>query len=254
MKLERHLPKSRSRRAFTLIELLVVIAIIAILAALLLPALSSAKAKAKQTGCINNLRQLGLGAEMYAGDNNGLLLVNLPEPFATNSWVTGDMKTVAVATNTFLPRQWKLFPYIGQTDVYRCPADETRVAGKPRIRSYSMNSWMGSRVMETQYQEKGFRTFLRETEIAAAKAPSGLWVIGDEHESTLDDGWFLVTMDDSLVFASFPATRHQQGYVFNFADGHVAPFKFRDPNSQSKSQFTYRNTDWIRLKQMTTIP
>jgi len=239
-------------------ELLLVITIITIVVSMLLPALSSARDEGRRIACNNHLKQLALCVQMYAADNDGHLPENRPGSRNTNGWIMGSMLLPQEATNSNLLRQGKLFPYVNHVNLYRCPSDRLQTNNALRVRSYSMNGWVGSRYMDSYEAPVRYRTFVRDSELAAAR-PSGIWLMMDEHEASINDGWFFVTMNDSQPFASFPASRHQRGYCLNFADGHVASQKLRDPESQRfdfsnrHHRFSPNNIDWILLKELTTV-
>jgi len=128
MRISKQYPVRPSGAGFTLIELLVVIAIIAILAAMLLPALGRAKEKAQRTVCKSNMRQVALGAVMYAGENrdyfpdntrgDGVLHASWLGPASFNYFVN----ELQVSTNCFTCPDLRKFG-----DWYRVQANGTRM-------------------------------------------------------------------------------------------------------------------------------
>jgi prepilin-type N-terminal cleavage/methylation domain-containing protein/prepilin-type processing-associated H-X9-DG protein len=264
--------KNRNQRGFTLIELLVVIAIIAILAAMLLPALGKAKIRAYRISCLNNMRQLQLGWIMYADDNQDKLAENNEGTPTAQNWVAGSMLFAPGNTDPTTITTAELYPYVKSTAIYKCPADQRTTqfpnpGGTPTIRSMSMNAFMGSPVGKGPNSISPFvgsglpmKEFTKLSSVTSASGgASQYWVFLDENPYSINDGWFVCSLDTPTLWWDMPASYHNNAGGLSFADGHSeikvwkdnqllhlnhvpSPSILRDPNSDDQAWLAVRTT------------
>jgi len=260
----------------------VVIAIIAILAAMLLPALARAKAKAQRIYCINNLKQVAVACKLYADDNSGRIASAYPTFGGfQSSWCGGNAETGGLPGSYMYGgadptgiQGGTLWPYTKALKLYHCPADNriANAAGvapqyknQPILRSISMNSYMDGTSfgatpdwvvtspngpMDSQHP-----VYIKEIEITQ---PAATWLVLDEDPQSINDAMFLVDVGGGGRLLDLPSRLHGNGYGINFNDGHAEIYKLTDPASQKWTPTSAHPmggfNDWVRLRDVTTHP
>jgi prepilin-type processing-associated H-X9-DG protein len=218
---------------------------------MLLPALSRSKARANAISCMNNSKHLTMAWFMYSSDNNDFLVYNLGgswegRGFASGTqpnWVTNvmDWNVSGGDTNTAFVGNSLLGPYAGYAaSIYHCPEDRVlsdaqKAAGwTSRVRSTSMNAMVGNPgdllSGGTNSNNPNFQQFLKESQI---RDPERIFVFLDEHPDSINDGYFLIlpnnpanawedpSQQTQYEWQDLPASYHNGGGSFSFADGHT---------------------------------
>ena len=256
-------PRASARKCgFTLIELLVVIAIIAILAALLLPALGQAKAKAQGVQCMNNNRQMMLAWKFYCDDNSE----KVPSAYGLqgNWWPVGDQSWSGnPITDGQNQANWDveitvkkspLWPYCGNnTAIWRCPADlkysciantgPYKGQSFPRVRSCSMvSSFAGS---DEPDLNPGYVVYHKTTDVVKP-GPSMTFVLCDERADSINDGELYTQMQgwdpsnpNVWGVRDIPSNYHAGACGFAFVDGHSEIHKWKDLVLNARWPFGY---------------
>jgi prepilin-type processing-associated H-X9-DG protein len=186
---------------------------------------------------------MGLAWIMYADDHDRIPPNNLNASDPARTWVRGWMdygSSVPDNTNTVYLRTSHLWPYLNSLDVWRCPADKStsKHGGKllPRVRSVSMNNWLNS---DGPWEGQSQFKVIRRVSDMADPAPSKTFVLIDEREDRINNGFFVVDMSGSVPgrparfrMVDFPASYHNGAGGLSFADGHAEIRRWLDTRTK----------------------
>jgi prepilin-type N-terminal cleavage/methylation domain-containing protein len=222
------------RTAFTLIELLVVIAIIAILAAILFPVFGRARENARRSSCQSNLKQIALGMMQYTQD--------FDERFPS-------MFVFPTSVGPNRPYGWAdaIQPYLKSTQIYQCPSEKNAPNADPTINYDTGNA---------HYTDYFYNRQLHRVSNAAVVNPTLTIMNGDGlgGNSRLNtEGCNIDAACPTATRARFPASyssvpensRHLEGHVLSFADGHIKWYRTESGGETFSSQpnvYFYRSS------------
>jgi prepilin-type processing-associated H-X9-DG protein len=222
----------------TIIEAVVVVGIVVVMVFFLSP-LVNRPASAHHLRCMNNVTRLNIGWVLYSMDHGDELIVNQPYVDTvgrpTNNWVAGIMDWSANPDNTnsdllIDPSVGALAVYVKDYRVYRCPSDKSVSAAGLRVRSYSMNGFLGDSRSD-EWKFPGWKPCLSMSDV---RNPQRMIAFVDEHENSIDDGWFINDPRRSNEWLDLPASRHNGRGIFGFADAHAEVKRWSDESTKQR--------------------